>query len=451
MLGNEAPMAKGAPVPRRPPAPPAPERAATRVAIVLAAVLALALPGEGALAAQATQAAGDWTRWKFDAGNTGVNPAETRLRPGNVRGLHRSWFRPLFGGGGTPLVAGGVLYVGAEEGGSEGPGVVYALDAATGETRWVTPTGASEGPRGLAMADGRMFALPVGGGEGSPMVALDAASGRLLWSADLTPGGSTDFYGPPNVAGGVVYVTGGDTRMRALDAATGRLLWRAYVTRTAGATGPAAVAGGLAYVVSGDGVLLAKDIDNGVNRWKAFLDDGGGVGTPVGSPAVRGGRVYVTTDRGSVLAYAAGGCHPALTCRPLWTTQLGAYSPYNPTPAVGRTTVFVGGLGRLHALDAATGRRRWAGLVQGIGEDATSTAPVVAGGVVYTSVLGDHVQAFASAGCGASTCRPLWNAVINPEETTSTATDPPAVTGGAVYVTAWPAGVTRFAVPSFPG
>lgn len=215
-------------MPRRPPAPPAPGRAATRVAIVLAAVLALALPGEGVRAGQATQAAGDWTRWKYDAGNTEVNPSESRLGPGNVRGLHRSWFRSLCCGGGTPLVAGGGVYLGAEEGGPDGPGVVDALDA-------------------------------------------------------------------------------------------------------------------------------------------------------------------------------------------------------------------------------ATGRRRWAGLVQGIGEDATSTAPVIANGVVYTSVLGDHVQAFPSAGCGASTCRPLWNGVINPEENTSTAQDPPSVTGGAVYVTAWPAGVTRFAVPSFPG
>lgn len=435
---------------RRSPAPLLPGRAATRVVVILVAALALAFPGEGVPVAQATQAAGDWTRWKYDAGNTGVNPSETRLGLGNVRGLRRSWFRPLCCGGRTPLVVGGVVYLGAEEGGPDGRGVVHALDAATGEARWVTPTGASQGPKGLAMADGRVFALPVGGAEGSPMVALDAATGGLLWSTDLTPGVSTDFYGPPNVAGGVVYVTGGDAKMRALDAATGRLLWRAYVTRTQGATGPAAVAGGLAYVVSSDGVLIAKDIDNGVNRWKAFLDGGGGVGSPVGAASVRGGRVYVVTDGGSVLAYAAGGCLPALICRPLWTTQLGDYSPYNPTPAVGRTTVFVGGLGRLHALDAATGRRRWAGLIEGIGEDATSTAPVVANGVIYTSVVGNHVQAFPSAGCGSSTCRPLWNGVINPEESTSTSQDPPAVSGGALYVTAFPAGLTRFAVPRFP-
>jgi outer membrane protein assembly factor BamB len=140
----------------------------------------------------------------------------------------------------------------------------------------------------------------------------------------------------------------------------------------------AAISGALAYVVSGDGVLLAKDVDNGVNRWKAFLDDGGGLGLPVGSASVRGGRVFVTTERGSVLAYAAAGCPPALVCRPLWVWQGGASSPYESTPAVGRTTVFVGAPNRLHALDARTGRRRWSGVVEGFGEDFAVTTPVIA-------------------------------------------------------------------------
>lgn len=435
-------------MPGRSPVKPAAGRAVARAAI-LAAVLLLCWPG-AASAGHQTQAAGDWTRWKYDAGNTGMNLGETRLGPGNVRGLRRSWFRSLCCGGGTPLVAGGVVYLGAEVDGPDGPGAVYAVDAATGQTRWMTLTGASEGPRGLAMADGRLFVLPVGGGEGSPMVALDAATGRRLWTAELTPGASTDFYGPPNVAGGVVYVTGGDAKMRALDAATGRLLWRAYVTRTEGATGAAAVSGRLAYVVSGDGVLLAKDVANGVNRWKAFLADGGGRGRPVGTVSVRSGRAFVATEDGSVLAYAAAGCRPALVCRPLWVGQGGASSPFDSTPAVGRTTIFVGAPNRLHALDAATGRRRWSGVVEGFGEDFIVTTPVIANGVIYATTVGNRVHAFPSAGCGASTCHPFWSGVINPEVDTSTATFPPSVSGGGLYVTAWPAGVTRFAVPNFP-
>jgi outer membrane protein assembly factor BamB len=408
----------------------------------VAATLVLLWPAP----APASQAGGDWTRWKYDAGNTGVNPAETRLGPGNVRGLRRTWFLDLFGGPGTPLVAGGVVYAPAEDGGPSGPGQVVAVDAATGATRWAVPTGAAEAPGGLAMAGGRLFATPVGAGEGSPMAALDAATGRRLWTADLTPGTSTDFFDPPNVAGGIVYVTGGDTRMRALDAATGRLRWRAFVTRTEGATGPAAVAGGLTYV-TGD-VLLAKDVGNGVNRWKAFPGRDGGRGRLLGSPAVRGGRVFVTTEDGSVLAYRAAGCRPALTCHPLWVAQRGVSTPFASTPGVGRTTVFVGGPTRLDALDAATGRRRWTGVIQGFGDEPVVTAPVIAHGVIYATSVDSRVHAFGSAGCGASRCRPLWSGEINPDAASSTAQDPPAVSNGAVYAGAHPSGLTRFAVPT---
>jgi outer membrane protein assembly factor BamB len=412
-----------------------------RAGLVLGVALALSLPGAAS--------AGDWTRWKYDAANTGVNPSETRLGPGNVRGLRRTWFLDQCCVG-TPLVAGGTLYVGGTENVVEGPGQVLALDAATGEPRWSAPTGTSEPPSGgLALAGARLFASLGFTAAGTLMLALDAASGRVLWSLD----GPTYFYGPPNVAGGVVYATGGDSKIWALDAASGRVRWRSYVTRTAAATGPVAVAGGLVYVAGGpdnDGVLLAKDVGNGVNRWKAFPDRDGGRGRLLGSPSVRGGRVLVATEEGSVLAYRAAGCLPALTCKPLWVRQLGATSSFDPTPGLGRTTVFVGGLGRLHALDAATGRPRWAGLVEFTGDESAVTAPVIANGVVYATTVDNRVYAFNSAGCSAATCRPLWSDEINPTSY-STASRPLSVSGGAVYASAHPTGLSRWAVPTAGG
>jgi outer membrane protein assembly factor BamB len=440
-------------MPRMGLAPAGRARRLTWAGLVLGAALSLgpagAVPAGASArvpAAPATQAAGDWTRWKFDAANTGVNPHETRLGPGNVRGLRRTWFRDLCCGSGPPLVADGMVYIGAEAS-PGGPGVVVALDAATGVTRWTSATGSERSPSGLAMADSRVFALP-DGGAGSPMAALDAATGRRLWTTELTPGDSRSFYAAPNVSGGVVFVTAGDTRMRALDAATGRLRWRAFVTRTGGATGPAAIAGGLAYMLGDDGVLLAKDVDNGVNRWKAFPGRDGGRGRLLGAPSVRGGRVFLTTEGGSVLAYRAAGCLPALTCEPLWVTQRGVSTPFESTPGVGRTTVFVGGPARLDALDAATGRRRWTGAIGELGDESVITAPVIANGVIYATSVDNRVHAFPSAGCGAGTCRPLWSGEINPDESTSTSQAPPAVSHGAVYADAHPFGLSRWAVPT---
>jgi outer membrane protein assembly factor BamB len=418
--------------------PRSPRSRRLRAGLVLGVALALSLP--------AGARAGDWTRWKYDAANTGVNPSETRLGPGNARGLRRTWFRDQCCIG-TPLVAGGTLYVGGTEDPVQGPGQILALDAATGEPRWSVSTGTSEPPSGgLALSGGRLFASLGFETAGTPMLALDAASGRVLWSLEAP----TYFYGPPNIAGGVVYATGGDNKVWALDAATGQVRWRSYVTRTAAATGPVAVAGGLVYVAGGpdnDGVLLAKDVGNGVNRWKAFPARDGGRGRLLGSPSVRGGRVVVVTEDGSVLAYRAAGCAPALTCKPLWVRQLGASSPYDPTPGLGQTTVFVGGLGRLHALDAATGRPRWSGLVEFTGDESAVTAPVIANGVVYATTVDNRVYAFNSAGCSAATCRPLWSDEINPDAY-STASRPLSVSGGAVYASAHPTGLSRWAVPT---
>jgi len=145
---------------------------------------------------------------------------------------------------------------------------------------------------------------------------------------------------------------------------------------------------------------------------------------------------------GSVLAYRAAGCLPALTCKPLWVRQLGAASPFDPTPGLGETTVFVGGLGRLHALDAATGRPRWAGLVEFTGDESAVTAPVIANGVVYATTVDNRVYAFSGA-----TCRPRWSDQINPV-TYSTASRPLSVSGGAVYASAHPTGLSRWAVPT---
>ena len=116
--------------------------------LVLGVALALSFP------AAATGAPGDWTRWKFDAANTGVNPYETRLGPGNVRGLRRTSFLDQWCVG-TPLVAGGTVYIGATDPGLEGPGAVMALDAGTGRVRWrsyVTRTTAATGPVAVAGA-----------------------------------------------------------------------------------------------------------------------------------------------------------------------------------------------------------------------------------------------------------------------------------------------------------
>lgn len=136
----------------------------------------------------------------------------------------------------TPIVVGDTMFV-------SGPwSVVYALDARTGKERWVydpEPDGSFARKaccdvvnRGVAVSDGKVF---VGTLDGF-LVALDAASGRVLWKTDTLIDRSRAYVvnGAPRVAGNVVVIgnAGADMGVRgyvgAYDIATGELAWRFF-------------------------------------------------------------------------------------------------------------------------------------------------------------------------------------------------------------------------------
>ena len=91
----------------------------------------------------------------------------------------------------SPLVAGGLVYV------ADWDGIVWALDARTGRTRWTFRTGGRI-KGSLALAGGRVF---VGDYDGR-VYALDARTGRFAWRASSQPrlGGRGAFYSTPAVA-----------------------------------------------------------------------------------------------------------------------------------------------------------------------------------------------------------------------------------------------------------
>lgn len=109
-----------------------------------------------------------------------------------------------------------------------------ALDATTCELRWKFNYRPEEdrcggSNRGVALHDGRIFRGTCDG----RLIALDAATGRLLWkNAIAVPQLGESTTASPLVWGGVVYmgIGGSDLGVRgrvlAFDAATGRELWR---------------------------------------------------------------------------------------------------------------------------------------------------------------------------------------------------------------------------------
>jgi alcohol dehydrogenase (cytochrome c) len=142
----------------------------------------------------------------------------------------------------SPIVRGSTMFV------TEPPGSVLALDAATGRVLWTytrdlpSPILLCCGPvnRGVAVLGDRVFV----GTLDAHLVALDAGTGRVLWDVE-TANHSTGYSitGAPLAIDDMVLtgVAGGEYRIRgfidAYDAATGRRRWRFYTVPVAGDPG----------------------------------------------------------------------------------------------------------------------------------------------------------------------------------------------------------------------
>jgi polyvinyl alcohol dehydrogenase (cytochrome) len=166
-------------------------------------------------------------------------------------------------------------------------GIYYAFDPDSGALLWQTQVGpgsslggmewgsATDGQR-IYVAITNYYGIPWAAGPAGGWAALDPATGKILWTAG-DPNGS-NALGPVTVANGVVFVpsmggTKTNPNMLALDAATGKTLWSypAGSSVIAGAT----VVNGVVYWGSGYshlGALLPQF--TGGNTFYAFSING---------------------------------------------------------------------------------------------------------------------------------------------------------------------------------
>jgi quinohemoprotein ethanol dehydrogenase len=176
--------------------------------------------------------------WMVNGGNFGsqhFSPLK-QISDKNVAKLGLAWSLDIdspMGMATEPLVIDGTIYVTASL------DRVLAVDAASGKVLWsfdphvrlsvMRNSWAARTNRGVAVWEGKVF---LGTGD-CRMIALDAASGRQLWESpvcvDTTQTGIT---GAPRVGAGKVFIgyNGSDTGVRgsvvAFDANTGKLAWR---------------------------------------------------------------------------------------------------------------------------------------------------------------------------------------------------------------------------------
>lgn len=166
----------------------------------------------------------------------------------------------------SPAVADGTVYVNAED-------VVYALDPATGETRWSFENGGDGGytvESSPAVVDGVVYTTSISSDADDSLWALDAATGEELWSYGPDVPGLTS----PVVRNDVVYA-GGDGGLVAVDALTGDELWASPVGRIM--SSPAATDEIVVAQTTGD--MVAVDPATGAELWRSRT--GGGWATPM--------------------------------------------------------------------------------------------------------------------------------------------------------------------------
>jgi quinohemoprotein ethanol dehydrogenase len=182
----------------------------------------------------------------------GINYAEQRFSPlkqidsTNVGRLGLAWSYDLGTGGGqqsaTPLVVNGVMYS------ITNWSIAFALDARTGKELWrhdpqVDRTINTPGTdrlccgvlnRGVAVYEGKVI-VPVNDGR---LIALDAVSGKPIWSVQATPPGDAAYsltMAPRVVKGKVIIGNAGAEfppyrgYFSAFDVDNGKEEWRFYV------------------------------------------------------------------------------------------------------------------------------------------------------------------------------------------------------------------------------
>jgi eukaryotic-like serine/threonine-protein kinase len=275
---------------------------------------------------------------------------------------------------GSAAVAGGLVYVGADD------GRLMALDARSGTERWSFRAGGAIRARPL-VAGGAVF-VP---SEDGLLYRLDARSGAVRWKVPVEgvpvvriPIGQPNSRFERNASGAVLvdgslYLGTHDGHLLALDPGDGARRWAFKAGDTVLST--PAVHGGRVYFGSFDGHVYALDAATGALAWKHDTK-----GPVVSTPAVHEGRVIVGSRSYDLLAL------DARTGAPLWTRYIW-FSWVESSAVVRDGVAYVGSsdAARLFALDVKTGRSVWEVSTGGWpwGE------PALAGGRVYIGSAGD--------------------------------------------------------------
>lgn len=318
----------------------------------------------------------DWFTSDKAKAKKALEPAELVKFDASVE-LQRLWSTSVGKGEGRtgvgqgPVVADGVVYAAALEGG------VSALDLHTGKRLWHWKPAKEKDKRPLRLSGGP----GVGGGlvvigslEGE-VVALDAAGGNEQWRAKVR----SEVISAPAIANGLVFVRSSDGRVTALEAANGSQRWfNAQELPPLTVRGNAPVLPGPGVVFSGndDGTLSALAMADGSPLWEQM------VGVPEGrtdlermadvdaAPVLDGTTLFATSYKDQTVAIEGP------SGRPLWVRDHGGAGQLAVTSGA---VLLADGKGTVWSLDKYSGAAQW------------SQPALARRELTGVAVLGDHV------------------------------------------------------------
>jgi alcohol dehydrogenase (cytochrome c) len=170
---------------------------------------------------------GEWLTWRRGFDDQGFSPLK-QITKSNVNNLRVAWTWTLSPGANeaTPLVHDGVMFL-------HSPGdKLLALDAATGDLLWqyarILPPGVNAGNKRVIAIYGNKVYMAT---SDVHAVALDVKTGRVVWDQPLVEERGFNVSGGPLIAKGKVMIgtsgrVGGKNYIVALDAETGNFAWR---------------------------------------------------------------------------------------------------------------------------------------------------------------------------------------------------------------------------------
>ena len=399
----------------------------------------LATPSENPLAEVDDGAPNRWPGWRGgQAGGVAAGGAAPR-RWSETEGIR--WQTRVPGrGNSSPVVWDDcVLLTSIVESNSQAQAALYCFDRETGRRRWsralAAPIGPTHGKNGYASATVATDGRRVFAAFGSLGVFCHDIEGRSLWHQPLEAAAHKWGAASSPVLFGelVVMVLDGEeaSRIVALDAATGSLVWQTPRESTGCWSTPALIAvdgpdgvrfelivNGTGSIDGSPGLVIAYDPYSGTPLWHAR----GTTDIPVPTPIVADGLIVCSSGGdGPIMALRPGGFGDVTESHTAWRHASGG--PYVPTGVAYQGRLFTitdGGVATAHTLP--DGQPVWQKRLHG----TFAASLVAADGCIYaTSEQGD-VHVFEAA-----TDR-FELIATNRMRQPCLAT--PAVTGGRIYL-----------------